>query len=162
MNSVDLIGRLTKNVDLKFTTTGLAVGQFTLAVNRDYTNKDGEREADFVNCVIWRKAAENLANFTKKGSQIGIQGKIQTRNYEDKEGRRVYVTEVIVDRFHLLDPKGASQGNTTNNNATNNTNNNNSNPNSNANYDANSSTHFKPSNPFGGIPVEIDDDELPF
>lgn len=110
MNSVQLIGRLTKDVDLKFTQNGTAVGTFNLAVNRSFTNQQGEREADFISCQIWRKAAENLANFTHKGSLIGVEGRIQTRNYENKQGQRVYVTEVIVSTFHLLEPKNKNQG----------------------------------------------------
>lgn len=105
MNSVQLIGRLTKEVDLKFTSSGIAVGTFTLAVNRNFTNQQGEREADFINCVIWRKSAENLSNFTRKGSMVGIEGRLQTRNYENQHGQRVYVTEIIVEQFHLLEPK---------------------------------------------------------
>ena len=105
MNSVSLVGRLTKDIDLRFTQSGTAVGNFILAVNRPFKNEQGEREADFISCVVWRKAAENLSNFTRKGSQIGITGKLQTRNYEDKNGQRVYVTEVVVDNFDLLDPK---------------------------------------------------------
>lgn len=110
MNSVQLIGRLTKDVDLRYTQGGTAVGSFNLAVNRPFTNQQGEREADFISCQIWRKAAENLANFTHKGSLIGVEGRIQTRNYENKQGQRVYVTEVIVSNFHLLEPKSKSQG----------------------------------------------------
>ena len=111
MNSTQLVGRLTKDIDLKFTESGTAVGNFTLAVNRSFKNEQGEREADFINCVIWRKAAENLAQFTRKGSQIGIEGRIQTRNYENNQGQRVYVTEVVVNNFHLLEskPKGDNQ-----------------------------------------------------
>lgn len=105
MNSIQLIGRLTKDVEVKFTQSGTAVGNFTLAVNRSFKNEQGEREADFINCVIWRKAAENLAQFTRKGSQIGIDGRIQTRNYENQQGQRVYVTEVVVNNFYFLESK---------------------------------------------------------
>lgn len=105
MNTVQLVGRLTKELDLRYTQSGTAVASFTLAVNRNFTNQQGEREADFIQCVIWRKQAENLANFTRKGSQIGIEGRIQTRNYENQQGQRVYVTEVVVNQFHLLEPK---------------------------------------------------------
>ncbi|QBO36954.1 single-stranded DNA-binding protein [Periweissella cryptocerci] len=106
INRVVLIGRLTKDVELKFTQSGTAVGSFNLAVNRQFTNNAGEREADFISAVIWRKAAENLANFTHKGSLIGIEGRLNTRNYENQQGTRVYVTEVVVDNFSLLEPKG--------------------------------------------------------
>ncbi|MFN0604414.1 single-stranded DNA-binding protein [Facklamia hominis] len=107
MNSVHLIGRLTKDIDLRFTQNGTAVGTFNLAVNRSFTNQQGEREADFINCVIWKKGAENLAKYTRKGSKIGIDGRIQTRNYENQQGQRVYVTEVIVERFDLLDSRNS-------------------------------------------------------
>ena len=110
MNTTQLVGRLTKEVELKYTQGDTAVGTFTLAVNRSFTNQQGEREADFINCVIWRKAAENLAKFTRKGSHVGIEGRIQTRNYENQQGTRVYVTEVIVSNFHLLDPKPKEDG----------------------------------------------------
>ena len=109
MNTTQLVGRLTKDVDLKHTQSGTAVGSFTLAVNRGFKNEAGEREADFINCVIWRKPAETLAQYTRKGSQIGIEGRIQTRNYENQQGTRVYVTEVVVNNFHLLEPKPANQ-----------------------------------------------------
>lgn len=105
MNTVQLVGRLTKDVELKYTSSNVAVGNFTLAVNRNFRNQDGEREADFILCQIWRKSAENLANYARKGSQIGIEGRIQTRNYENQQGQRVYITEVIVEQFHLLEPK---------------------------------------------------------
>ncbi len=110
MNVTTLVGRLTKEVELKYSANGTAVGNFTLAVNRSFTNQQGEREADFIQCVIWRKAAENLAQFTRKGSQIGIEGRIQTRNYENQQGTRVYVTEVVVNNFHLLEQKPADTG----------------------------------------------------
>lgn len=109
MNVINLIGRLTKDIELKYTQAGKAVGTFTLAVNRSFKNAQGEREADFILCQIWDKSAENLANFTKKGSQIGIEGRIQTRNYENKEGQRVYVTEIVVNQFHLLEPRPQSE-----------------------------------------------------
>ena len=111
MNSVQLIGRLTKDLDLKYTQTGKAVATGTLAVNRRFKNAQGESEADFINIQIWDKGAENLANFTRKGSQIGVNGRIQTRNYENKEGARVYVTEIVVENFTLLESKKDGGGN---------------------------------------------------
>ena len=111
INNVVLVGRLTKDCDLKYTSSGTAVGTFTLAVNRQFTNQAGEREADFINCVIWRKSAENFANFTRRGSLVGITGRIQTRNYENKEGQRVYVTEVVAENFALLESKKDSESN---------------------------------------------------
>ena len=105
MNTVQLVGRLTRDIELKFTASGTATGSFNLVVNRNFTNQHGEREADFINCVIWRKAAENLANWTRKGSLIAIDGRLQTRSYENKHGQKVYVTEVVVNNFDLLESK---------------------------------------------------------
>lgn len=111
MNSVQLIGRLTKDIDLRYTQSGTAVGSFNLAVERNFKNADGERETDFIRCQIWRKAAENLEKFTSKGSLIGIEGSVQTRNYENNQGQRVYVTEINVENFTLLESKKDSQNN---------------------------------------------------
>ncbi|AQQ54919.1 single-stranded DNA-binding protein [Planococcus lenghuensis] len=92
-----------------FLSNGVAACNFTLAVNRTFSNAQGEREADFINCVTWRKQAENTANFLKKGSLAGVEGRIQTRSYENNEGKRVYVTEVVADSVQFLEPKGANQ-----------------------------------------------------
>ena len=108
INNVTLVGRLTKDPDLRYTGNGTAVAGFTLAVNRNFTKKDGEQEADFINCVIWRKPAETLANYAKKGSLIGVVGRIQTRSYE-KDGQRVYVTEVVVDNFQFLESRSKQE-----------------------------------------------------
>lgn len=105
INSVALNGRLTRDVDLRYTTSGIAVGQFTLAVDRRFKSKSGNRETDFISCQIWRKSAENLANYAHKGSLIGIEGRIQTRTYDNKQGQKIYVTEVIAENFSLLEPK---------------------------------------------------------
>ncbi|WP_456277207.1 single-stranded DNA-binding protein [Bacillus sp. AK128] len=112
MNRVVLVGRLTKDPELRYTPSGVAVATFTIAVNRTFTNQQGEREADFINCVIWRRAAENVANFLKKGSLAGVDGRLQTRSYEGQDGKRVYVTEVNAESVQFLEPKsGGSQGN---------------------------------------------------
>ena len=111
INSIFLVGRLTKNVELRYTPSNVAVATFTLAVNRTFKNENGEREADFINCVMWRHQAENLANWAKKGALIGITGRIQTRSYDNQQGQRVYVTEVVAETFQLLESKG--QGNQT-------------------------------------------------
>jgi single-strand DNA-binding protein len=122
INRVVLTGRLTRDVDLRYTQGGDAVATFNLAVDRRFTNQQGEREADFVSCVIWRKSAENFANFFHKGSLVGIEGRIQTRNYENKQGQRVYVTEVIVEDFSFLEPKNSTgNGSYQNNRPQNNT-----------------------------------------
>lgn len=108
MNKVILIGRLTRDPELRATPTGRNVCQFSIAVNRTYTNASGEREADFINCVVWDKQAENLVKYQKKGNQIAVDGRIQTRNYDDNNGRKVYVTEVLVNSVSFLDAKGTS------------------------------------------------------
>ena len=112
MNSICLVGRLTKDVELRYTPSNVAVATFTLAVNRTFKNENGDREADFINCVMWRQQAENLANWAKKGTLIGITGRIQTRSYDNQQGQRVYVTEVVAETFQLLESKG-QQGNQT-------------------------------------------------
>lgn len=108
INRVVLVGRLTKEPELKYTQSGVAVCRFTLAVNRTFTNAKGEREADFVNCVSWRKQAENMANFLKKGSLAGIDGRIQTSNFEGKDGNRVFMTEVVADSVQFLDTRSSA------------------------------------------------------
>lgn len=109
INNVVLTGRLTKDIDLRQTPNGKASGSFSLAVERNFTNQQGQRDADFISCQAWGKTAETMANYTHKGSLIGIEGRIQTRNYENKQGQRVYVTEVIVNNFTFLESK-KSQG----------------------------------------------------
>ena len=108
INNVVLTGRLTKDLDLRYTSNGTAVATGTLAVNRSFKNADGEYEADYPRIQVWRKAAENLANFTQKGSLIGIEGRIQTGSYE-KDGQRVYTTEIVVDKFTLLESRNSQQ-----------------------------------------------------
>ena len=105
MNHVSLIGRLTKEPELRYTTSGAAVASGTIPVNRYFTNANGERESDFINFVIWRKAAENFVNMTAKGSQVGLEGSWQTRSYENQQGQRVYVSELVVSNFTLVETK---------------------------------------------------------
>ncbi|RAU09242.1 single-stranded DNA-binding protein [Weissella confusa] len=105
INHVVLVGRLTKDVELRYTTSGAAVASGTIAVNRDFTNANGERESDFINFVIWRKAAENFVNMTAKGSQVGLEGSWQTRSYEKQQGQRVYISELVVSNFTLVETK---------------------------------------------------------
>ncbi|MEN1133234.1 single-stranded DNA-binding protein, partial [Listeria monocytogenes] len=117
MNRVVLVGRLTKDPELRYTPAGVAVATFTLAVNRPFKNGQGEQEADFIQCVVWRKPAENVANFLKKGSLTGVDGRVQTRNYEGNDGKRVYVTEIVAESVQFLEPKqNAVEGSTPNNN----------------------------------------------
>lgn len=111
INNVVLVGRMTRDADLRMTQGNTAVASFTLAVNRNFKNQAGEREADFINCVIWRQQAENLANWAKKGALIGVTGRIQTRNYENDQGQRVYITEAVAENFQLLESRGQQQSN---------------------------------------------------
>ena len=150
INNVVLVGRLTRDPELRFTGNGSAVATFNLAVNRNFTNQSGEREADFVNCVIWRKPAETLANYAKKGTLIGVVGRIQTRNYENQQGQRVYVTEVLCDNFQLLEWNNSSESQSNNN--VSNQESQSFNQNNQANNDM-----------FGGSSqIDINDDDLPF
>ena len=145
INNVTLVGRLTKDVELKYTPANQAVAQFTLAVNRTFKNANGERESDFINCVIWRKSAENFANFVKKGALIGITGRIQTRNYENAQGQRVYVTEVIAENFQMLESRNQQQGQQQ------------------AQPQQATQQQAKQPDPFaGGAPTSLNDDDLPF
>lgn len=169
INTVVLVGRLTKDPELKYTQGGIAVTRFTLAVNRPFSNQQGQREADFVNCVTWRKQAENTANFLRKGSLAGIEGRIQTSNFEGKDGNRVFMTEVVADSVQFLEPRSATSGEQR----------------SESNYggapqraqqpmqQSNQYTNQQPSqqnytrmndDPFstGGGPIEVSDDDLPF
>lgn len=137
INNVVLVGRIVREPELRYTPQNTAVATFTLAVNRRFKNAQGEREADFINCVIWRQPAENLANWAKKGALVGITGSIQVRNYENKEGQRVYVTEVLADNFQMLESNSnkTEKGKTKSN---------------------------QDKDPFAGSPMEVSDDDLPF
>lgn len=108
INHTVLVGRLTRDIELKYTGGGTAVANFTIACNRPFKSADGKEEADFINCVVWRKAAENMSEYTRKGSLIGVTGRIQTRNYEGNDGKKVYVTEVVCDNVQYLDTKETS------------------------------------------------------
>lgn len=144
INNVVLVGRMTKDAELRYTPQSQAVATFTLAVNRNFKNQNGEREADFINIVIWRQQAENLANWAKKGALIGVTGRIQTRNYENQQGQRVYVTEVVADSFQLLEARQNQNGQgQSGNNAV-------------PDFSRNESS-FGNSNP-----MDISDDDLPF
>ena len=112
MNKVTLIGRLTKDPELRYTSSNIPSATFTLAVNRQFTNQNGVREADFINIVMWRKQAETAKKYLAKGSLIAIEGRIQTRNYDGNDGKKVYVTEVVADNFEFLETKGQRSANT--------------------------------------------------
>lgn len=105
MNKVCLTGRITKNIELKYNQNNNAITSFTLAVTRKFKNQNGEYESDFINCIAYKSTAELLSEYVKKGDLLGLEGRIQTRNYEDKDGKRVYVTEVIVDSIDFLQAK---------------------------------------------------------
>lgn len=109
MNSVQIIGRLTKDIELRYAQTGTAIAMFTVAVNRRFKNQNGEREADFIRCKAFKKTAEILAQYTGKGSQIGIEGTIQTGSFDGQDGKKVFTTDVIVNNFDFLDSKGSQQ-----------------------------------------------------
>ena len=136
INNVVLVGRMTRDAELRYTPSNQAVATFTLAVNRNFKNQNGEREADFINVVIWRQQAENLANWAKKGALIGVTGRIQTRSYDNQQGQRVYVTELVAESFQVLEKRDNS-----------------------ANY---SSVDEQIPTGISGQPMDIDDDGLPF
>lgn len=106
MNKVTLIGRLTKDPELRYTSSNIAVASFTLAVDRGYTSQNGERQADFLNIVVWRKPAENVKKFLTKGSQVAVDGSIQTRSYDDPNGQKRYITEILANSVEFLGSKG--------------------------------------------------------
>lgn len=108
INNVTLVGRLTRDPELKYTPSNIAITTFNMAVNRNFKGANGERETDFINCMIWRKQAELLAEWCKKGNLVGITGRIQTRSYDNQQGKRVYVTEVVTDTFQLLEKRDNS------------------------------------------------------
>ncbi|MBD1382635.1 single-stranded DNA-binding protein [Metabacillus arenae] len=105
INNVTLVGRLTKDPEIRYTAEGLPLANITLAVSRQFRNSAGEIETDFVNCTLWRKTAENTSNYCRKGSVVGVSGRIQTRNYENSEGKRIYVTEVVADSVRFMGGK---------------------------------------------------------
>lgn len=157
LNRVVLVGRLTKDPDLRYTPNGIPVATFTLAVNRTYTNRQGDRETDFINCVVWRKQAENVANYLKKGSLAGVDGRLQTRNYEAQDGRRVYVTEVVADSVQFLEPRSVSASRESSQSF--------GDPfGSSQNQPKPSDDPFRNDEPFfdDGEPIDVSDDDLPF
>lgn len=148
INRVVLVGRLTKDPEFRTTPSGVSIANFTLAVNRTFTNAQGEREADFINVVVFRKQAENVNNYLFKGHLAGVDGRIQSRSYENKEGQRVFVTEVVADNVQFLEPKSNGQANNVSKGqqtGTNNQRSSNDNPFTNANG-----------------PIDISDNDLPF
>ena len=109
INRVVLVGRMTRDPELRRTPQGDAVTSFTLAVNRNYTSRGGQQQADFINCVVWRKPAENVERYCSKGSLVGVEGRIQTRSYDNSQGQKVYVVEVICDSVQFLETRAARE-----------------------------------------------------
>ena len=154
LNRIILIGRLTRDPELRYTPAGVAVTQFTLAVDRNFTGQNGEREADFIPVVTWRQLAETCANYLRKGRLTAVEGRIQIRNYENNEGKRVYVTEVIADNVRFLESAQTRSGNSTEGNSS---------QNSPTGSDRNNGSNNN-KDPFSGDgkPIDISDDDLPF
>lgn len=154
MNKVFLIGRLTRDPELRYTGSNVAVASFAIAVNRNYTNQAGEREADFINVVVWRKQAENVKNYLSQGSQVAIDGRIQTRSYDGEDGKKRYITEVVADNVEFLGSKGSNQATSSSAEPT---------PYDFGKEPESTGTNVD-SNPFAdfGSSIEISDDELPF
>lgn len=157
-----LIGRATKELDLRYTASGIAVATFTLAVNRNYKNQNGDREADFINCVIWRKPAETFANYVRKGMLVGIVGRIQTRFYENQQGQRVYVTEIIVESFQLLESRSQAEEREQKQRTSTNQNPPMNNTVDNIGNHSSATNPMPNDDPFDGNPINISDDDLPF
>lgn len=106
INRVVLVGRLTKDPELRYTSSNIAYTRFTVAINRPYSNASGDKEADFIQCVAWRRQAETVARYVNKGSLVGVEGRIQTGYYDDKDGVRKYTTDIVCDSVQFLEPKG--------------------------------------------------------
>lgn len=155
MNRVVLVGRLTRDPDLRYTPNGVAVANFRIAVDRPFSNQQGNRDADFINCVVWRRAAENLATYMKKGSMIGVDGRIQSRSFEGRDGNTVFVTEVVAENIQFLESKGSSQPRDQQPSGFQ--------PNQNQNQNQSNQPQTN-DNPFkdNGEPIDISDDDLPF
>jgi len=174
INTTVVVGRLTRDAELRYTGSGLAVVQFTVAVERTYTNAQGERETDFINVVAWRKTAEVVSNFTRKGSLVGVTGRIQTRNYTTNEGRKIYITEILCENFQMLEPKSVTEARSKQNQKNNYQSQSNNNQQPSQNYNSglaqnNKSFYDDPNSdgdPFikgeNGEYIDIDDSSLPF
>lgn len=109
INKVILIGRLTKDAELRYTSSNKAYASFSLAVQRDYKNTDGNYDSDFINIAMWGQIAETVNKYTHKGSLIAVEGRLQTRTYEDNNGNRKYITEVVANNINLLEPKNKQE-----------------------------------------------------
>lgn len=158
INNVVLVGRLTKDVELRKTQNGKSVVSYTLAVNRQF-KQEGQPDADFINCVAWNKTADLMDQYLHKGSLVGVEGRIQTRSYQDNTGKNVYVTEVLTESVQFLENK--SNGQTQNSYGNTNT------PQAEGNVQSvqKSGYEYGPSltaQAEAGYPLDIDSDDLPF
>ncbi|WP_436875359.1 single-stranded DNA-binding protein [Mammaliicoccus sciuri] len=162
INKALLVGRLVRDPEYRTTPSGVQVATFTLAVNRTFTNQQGEREADFINCVVFRKQAENVNQYLSKGKLAGVDGRLQSRSYENNEGKRVYVTEVVCDSVQFLEPKDSQNGSNSYQNETTyqNTNNNTQNG-ERVQQGQNKTKYDQQNNPFTNG-SQLNDDDLPF
>jgi len=151
MNKALLIGRLTKNPELKYTNSNIPVATFTLAVNRTFSNQSGEKETDFINIVVWRKQAETVKNYVSQGSLVAVEGRIQTRSYDAQDGTKRYVTEIVADNIQFLESKKQVQMRSQNKEI----------HDFNKKEESSISVENDPFADFGSN-IEISDDELPF
>ncbi|MCD8770819.1 single-stranded DNA-binding protein [Mammaliicoccus sciuri] len=162
INRTVLVGRLVRDPEYRTTPSGVQVATFTLAVNRTFTNQQGEREADYINCVVFRKTAENVNQYLSKGKLAGVDGRLQSRSYENNEGKKVYVTEVVCDNVQFLEPKDSQNGSNSYQNGTsyqkgdNYTQNN-----QNVQQGQNKAKYDQQNNPFNNG-SDFDDTDLPF
>lgn len=162
INRTVLVGRLVRDPEYRTTPSGVQVATFTLAVNRTFTNQQGEREADYINCVVFRKTAENVNQYLSKGKLAGIDGRLQSRSYDNKEGQKVFVTEVVCDNVQFLEPKDSQNGSNSYQNGTSYQKGTNYIQNSqNVQQGQNKAKYDQQNNPFNNG-SNFDDDDLPF
>ncbi len=162
INRAVLAGRLVRDPEFRVTPSGFQVATFTLAVNRTFTNQQGEREADYINCVVFRKTAENVNQYLSKGKLAGVDGRLQSRSYDNKEGQKVYVTEVVCDNVQFLEPKDSQNGSNSYQNGTSYQKGNNyTQNNQNVQQGQNKTKYDQQNNPFNNG-SDFDDTDLPF
>lgn len=148
INRTVLVGRLTRDPELRYTQSGIAVANFTVACDRPFTGQDGKKEADFINCVVWRKQAENVAQYLKKGSLAGVEGRLEVSSYDDTDGKRQYKTTVVADSVKFLSTKGTPDDTP---------------PASKPQNDWQSKQQKQSADPFSaGGSIDLNDDDLPF
>lgn len=162
INKAVLVGRLVRDPEYRTTPSGVQVATFTLAVNRTFTNQQGEREADYINCVVFRKTAENVNQYLSKGKLAGVDGRLQSRSYDNKEGQKVFVTEVVCDSVQFLEPKDSKNGSNSYQNGTSYQKGNNyTQNNQNVQQGQNKAKYDQQNNPFNNG-SNFNDDDLPF